>query len=214
MRRALEVLAMATRLGLTSFGGPVALLGYFRQEHFASGERGVSRGSLGASEDLQGYMVWVSPLAFPLVHVDANMVHGWPPSPAPVSAWSFCGALYATTSGGGQPLHPLYPLASRARAPVPPRLMETQLATQRAAESVRQKPLSAKKQLDAPASCYATAPVLRRRRHMMPMKTSAVRESTTVVGSGTALGVTVRMIGSLSIPVIEVKNPPPPAVTS
>jgi len=25
-------------------------------------------------------------LAFPLVHVDANLVHGWPPSPAPVSA--------------------------------------------------------------------------------------------------------------------------------
>jgi len=35
MRRggALEVLAAATRLGLTSFGGPVAHLGYFRQEY-------------------------------------------------------------------------------------------------------------------------------------------------------------------------------------
>src|SRR5262245_14119323 len=31
--RALEVLAVATRLGLTSFGGPVAHLGYFRQEY-------------------------------------------------------------------------------------------------------------------------------------------------------------------------------------
>jgi chromate transporter len=37
MRRggALEVLAAATRLGLTSFGGPVAHLGYFRQEYVA-----------------------------------------------------------------------------------------------------------------------------------------------------------------------------------
>ena len=33
MHRALEVLAAATRLGLTSFGGPVAHLGYFRQEY-------------------------------------------------------------------------------------------------------------------------------------------------------------------------------------
>ncbi len=30
---ALEVLAAATRLGLTSFGGPVAHLGYFREEY-------------------------------------------------------------------------------------------------------------------------------------------------------------------------------------
>jgi chromate transporter len=33
VHRALEVLAAATRLGLTSFGGPVAHLGYFRQEY-------------------------------------------------------------------------------------------------------------------------------------------------------------------------------------
>lgn len=32
---ALEVLAVATRLGLTSFGGPVAHLGYFREEYVA-----------------------------------------------------------------------------------------------------------------------------------------------------------------------------------
>ena len=31
--RPLEVLAAATRLGLTSFGGPVAHLGYFRDEY-------------------------------------------------------------------------------------------------------------------------------------------------------------------------------------
>jgi chromate transporter len=30
---ALEVLAVATRLGLTSFGGPIAHLGYFRAEY-------------------------------------------------------------------------------------------------------------------------------------------------------------------------------------
>ena len=30
---ALEVLAASTRLGLTSFGGPVAHLGYFRAEY-------------------------------------------------------------------------------------------------------------------------------------------------------------------------------------
>jgi len=35
LRRALEVLAVATHLGLTSFGGPVAHLGYFRQEYVA-----------------------------------------------------------------------------------------------------------------------------------------------------------------------------------
>src|SRR5499425_2793529 len=35
LHRALEVLAVATRLGLTSFGGPVAHLGYFRQEYVA-----------------------------------------------------------------------------------------------------------------------------------------------------------------------------------
>ena len=33
--RALEVLGVATRLGLTSFGGPVAHLGYFREEYVA-----------------------------------------------------------------------------------------------------------------------------------------------------------------------------------
>jgi chromate transporter len=33
VRRVLEVLAVATRLGLTSFGGPVAHLGYFRDEY-------------------------------------------------------------------------------------------------------------------------------------------------------------------------------------
>ena len=33
VRRVLEVLAVATRLGLTSFGGPVAHLGYFREEY-------------------------------------------------------------------------------------------------------------------------------------------------------------------------------------
>ena len=32
-RRALEIFAVATRLGLTSFGGPVAHLGYFREEY-------------------------------------------------------------------------------------------------------------------------------------------------------------------------------------
>ncbi len=34
-RRALEVLGVATRLGVTSFGGPVAHLGYFREEYVA-----------------------------------------------------------------------------------------------------------------------------------------------------------------------------------
>ena len=32
-RRVLEVLGVATRLGLTSFGGPIAHLGYFREEY-------------------------------------------------------------------------------------------------------------------------------------------------------------------------------------
>jgi hypothetical protein len=40
-------------------------------------------------------------LAFLLVHVDANIVHGWPLLGAPLSAFSRCGALYATTLSGG-----------------------------------------------------------------------------------------------------------------
>src|SRR5262249_4399226 len=39
---------------------------------------------------------------------DANMVHGWPPSACGVDRGSPCGAAYATTSSGGQPLHPIY----------------------------------------------------------------------------------------------------------
>lgn len=35
LRRAVEVLAVATKLGVTSFGGPVAHLGYFREEYVA-----------------------------------------------------------------------------------------------------------------------------------------------------------------------------------
>ena len=41
------------------------------------------------------------------MHVDANMVHGWPLLLAPVSACSLDGAFYATTLSGG-PLHPIY----------------------------------------------------------------------------------------------------------
>src|SRR5499426_4222608 len=36
-------------------------------------------------------------LPFPLVHVDANMVHGWPLLSAALTAMSSCGAAYATT---------------------------------------------------------------------------------------------------------------------
>ena len=36
----LEVLAVFLRLGLTSFGGPVAHLGYFREEIVARSESG------------------------------------------------------------------------------------------------------------------------------------------------------------------------------
>src|SRR4029453_4206328 len=36
--------------------------------------------------------------AFPLVHVDANMVHGWPLPFAALTAGCSCGAMYATTS--------------------------------------------------------------------------------------------------------------------
>ena len=35
-RRLIEILLVALKLGLTSFGGPVAHLGYFRQEYVAS----------------------------------------------------------------------------------------------------------------------------------------------------------------------------------
>src|SRR5262247_155466 len=36
-------------------------------------------------------------LTFPLVHVDANMVHGWPLLSAALTARCSCGAAYATT---------------------------------------------------------------------------------------------------------------------
>jgi hypothetical protein len=39
-------------------------------------------------------------LTFPLVDVDANMVHGWPLLSAALTACNPCGALYATTSSG------------------------------------------------------------------------------------------------------------------
>ena len=39
-------------------------------------------------------------LAFPLVHVDANMVHGWPLPLCGVDRGCSCGAAYATTSSG------------------------------------------------------------------------------------------------------------------
>src|SRR5262245_15853655 len=39
-------------------------------------------------------------LTFPLVHVDANMVHGWPLPSAALTAGNSCGAAYATTSSG------------------------------------------------------------------------------------------------------------------
>src|SRR5712691_11753930 len=62
-------------------------------------------------------------LAFPLVDIDANMVHGWPLPSAALTARCSCGAAYATTSSvdrevllwgslchhvkrGGQPFHP------------------------------------------------------------------------------------------------------------
>src|SRR6266850_2524262 len=37
-------------------------------------------------------------LTFPLVHIDANMVHGWPLLSAALTAVCSCGAAYATTS--------------------------------------------------------------------------------------------------------------------
>jgi hypothetical protein len=52
-------------------------------------------------------------LAFPLVHVDANMVHGWPSPFCGVDRGVLCGAIYATMpprQARGQPLHPYYPL--------------------------------------------------------------------------------------------------------
>src|SRR5260370_31033122 len=45
-------------------------------------------------------------LAFHLVSVDANIVHGWPPPFAAHDRVHHCGAS-ATTRGGGQPLHPI-----------------------------------------------------------------------------------------------------------
>ena len=40
---ALEVLGVSTRLGLTSFGGPIAHLGYFREEYVVAAEVAATR---------------------------------------------------------------------------------------------------------------------------------------------------------------------------
>src|SRR5262249_49635063 len=40
-------------------------------------------------------------LTFHLVHVDANLIHGWPPSACGVDRGSLCGAAYATTLSWG-----------------------------------------------------------------------------------------------------------------
>ena len=50
-------------------------------------------------------------LAFPLVHVDANMVHGWPPFSCGVDRVLSVGQSMPPRQAGGQPLHPIYALA-------------------------------------------------------------------------------------------------------
>jgi chromate transporter len=97
----LEVLAAATRLGLTSFGGPVAHLGYFRQEYVvrrgwvdeatytdlvalaqflpgpASSQVGISLGIIRAGL-LGGLLAWIGftlPSAFALALFGLGVVH-------------------------------------------------------------------------------------------------------------------------------------------
>src|SRR5206468_4713834 len=53
-------------------------------------------------------------LAFPLVHVDANMVHGWPLPSAALTAGCSCGQSMPPRQARGQPLHPIYALWHRA----------------------------------------------------------------------------------------------------
>ena len=45
-------------------------------------------------------------LAFPFVHVDANMVHGWPLLSAALTAMALVGQLMPPRQARGQPLHP------------------------------------------------------------------------------------------------------------
>ncbi len=47
-------------------------------------------------------------LTFLLVHVDANMVHGWPPSPCARERVIAVGQSMPPRRVGGQPLHPIY----------------------------------------------------------------------------------------------------------
>ena len=54
-------------------------------------------------------------LAFLLVQVDANIVHGWPPPRAPVSACLSVGQCMPPRRAGGQPLHPIYPQSAALR---------------------------------------------------------------------------------------------------
>src|SRR5712691_3079753 len=65
-------------------------------------EHGGETLALGADaplDDLTGLGEEVD-LAFPLVDIDANMVHGWPLPSAALTAACSCGAAYATTSSG------------------------------------------------------------------------------------------------------------------
>ena len=52
------------------------------------------------------------------LHVDANMIPGWPPSSCGVDRGSPCGTAYATTSSRGQPFHQIYVPFSRRMAAV------------------------------------------------------------------------------------------------
>src|SRR6185503_19694706 len=47
-------------------------------------------------------------LAFPLVHVDANMAHGWPLLTAALTAMALVGQLMQPRQARGQPVRPIY----------------------------------------------------------------------------------------------------------
>jgi len=109
---------------LETAGHPLALCGGL-DEHPGWGPRSedgresLALGPDAPLDDFPGFGEDVD-LAFPLVHVDANMVHGWPLLSCGVDRGCSCGAVSATTlSGEASRLHPIFAPAFKTAAAEP-----------------------------------------------------------------------------------------------
>jgi hypothetical protein len=94
--------ARRRRSGVEGGGAIYAtVLGQRPRRHSRSPTHRTALASLGQDTDL----------TFPLVDVDANMIHGWPLLTAALTASSLLwGSVCHHVRAGGQPLHPIYAL--------------------------------------------------------------------------------------------------------